>query len=77
VAAVEGLRIDFKFIEEIRFELSWLASSAVDASPSVVEKDRFRVGERNEAGDKDVFLSLLAAIDAMGASRLSSFMEPV
>jgi hypothetical protein len=77
VADIDGLRIDFRFIEEIRFELSCPDSCAVDASPSVVEKDRFRVGERNEAGDRDVFLSSLAAIDAMGASRLSSFVELV
>jgi hypothetical protein len=76
-AEVEGLSIDLRLIEDIRFELSCGGSCEANASLSVVEKDRFRVGERNEAGDKDVFLSLFEAIDAIGASRLSSFKEPV
>ena len=77
MADVDGFSIDLILIEEIRFELSCPVSCEANASLSVVEKDRFRVGDRNEAGDSDVFLSLFDDIDAMGASRLSSFRDPV
>jgi hypothetical protein len=43
----------------------------------VVEKDRFRVDERKEAGDKEDCLSSVMAefIEASGASLFSSFRE--
>jgi hypothetical protein len=75
-AEVEGLSIDLILIDETRFELSCAVSPELNASLSVVEKDRFRAGERNEAGERDVCLSVVVPIDVMGANRLSSFNEP-
>lgn len=60
-------------MEEIRFALSTPLSVALPASVSVAEKDRFRLEEGNDAGDKDDCLSLaIAAIEFIGGSRLSS-----
>ncbi len=44
-------------------------------SMSVEEKDRFRGGERNDAGDRDDWRSLAIGKDFKGASRFSSVKE--
>lgn len=66
-----GLRSDL--IDDNRFELSY-PNSLGAYSDSVPENDRFLDGERNDAGDKDDWRSLSAAIDVIGARRLSSLI---
>lgn len=74
-AVVDGLRIDL--IDEIRLALSWPLSVPFTESASVVEKDRFRAEEINEAGDRDDCLSsaIVEFIEASGASLFSSLRE--
>lgn len=63
-------------MDERRFAPSWPPSVTVPASVSVAEKDRFRLGERKDAGDNEDCLSdIAAAIDVIGGNRLSSFSE--
>ena len=69
------------FMDDTRFVFSCPDSAELlNASLSVVEKDRFRLGERNEAGDRDCRSGFTAvAIDVcIGASLLSLVVrEPV
>jgi hypothetical protein len=69
VAWDEGLRIDI--IDDTRL-VSWPPSCAVEVSVSAAEKERFRDGEMNDAGDSDGCRSSVVAMDARDARRLSS-----
>ena len=67
-------------IEDSRFAFSCAVSTGLlNCSPSVVEKERFRLGERNEAGESEVCLSPDTAVaidDCMGGNLLSSIRDP-
>lgn len=75
LSEVPGPPVGFKmdFMDDRRFDDSCSAFCGI--SMSVEENDRLRDGERNEAGDSDDCLSLVAAIDVNGASRFSFVNE--
>jgi len=60
-------------MDDSLFAPSCPPSVTLPASVSVAEKERFRLGDKNEAGDIDDCLSDMAAvIEDIGGRRLSS-----